>query len=56
MPIGAHSFMIGKVQGGWIRQEVQDTDGKIDIFKARVIKDFKYPQPLYVLPGEVVEG
>ena len=27
-----------------------------DIFKARVMKDFKYPEPLYVLPGEVVEG
>ena len=46
----------GTVAGGWIRQSALDTDGKINIFKARVIKDFKYPQPLYVLPGEVVEG
>ena len=56
VPIGYHSFLIGEVQGGWIREEFQDTDGKIDIFKARVMKDFKYPKPLYVLPGEVVEG
>ncbi len=54
--IGAHCFMIGKVVGGWIKEQFLDTDGKIDIFKARVIKDFKYPKPLYVLPGEVIEG
>jgi flavin reductase (DIM6/NTAB) family NADH-FMN oxidoreductase RutF len=54
--VGGHSFMIGKVSGGWIREDCRDTDGKIDIFKARVMKDFKYPKPLYVLPGEVVEG
>lgn len=54
--IGYHSFMIGRVSGGWIRESCLDADGKIDIFKARVIKDFKYPKPLYVLPGEVVEG
>jgi len=54
--IGVHSFLIGKVVGGWIRESALDSDGKIDIFKARVIKDFKYPKPLYVLPGEVVEG
>lgn len=56
VPIGYHSFMIGKVVGGWIKEEFLDADGKIDIFKARVVKDFKYPMPLYVLPGEVVEG
>ena len=33
-----------------------DLDGKIDIFKAKVFKDFKYPKPLYVLPGEIIEG
>ena len=56
VPIGHHNFIIGSVKGGWIREEFLDTDGKIDIFKARVVKDFKYPKPLYVLPGEVVEG
>lgn len=56
VPIGYHSFMIGKVSGGWIKEELLDADGGIDIFKARVIKDFKYPKPLYMLPGEVVEG
>lgn len=56
VPVGGHSFMIGRVTGGWIKEEFLDADGKIDIFKAGVFKDFKYPQPLYVLPGEVLEG
>jgi len=56
VPIGGHSFLIGKATGGWIREDCLDDDGKINIFKARVFKDFKYPQPLYVLPGEVIEG
>ncbi len=54
--IGTHSLMIGECTGGWIREEFRDEDGGIDIFKARVIKDFKYPKPLYMLPGEVIEG
>ena len=54
--VGGHSFMIGAVSAGWIKEEFLDADGRIDIFKARVFKDFKYPKPLYVLPGEVVEG
>jgi flavin reductase (DIM6/NTAB) family NADH-FMN oxidoreductase RutF len=54
--IGHHNFLIGECTGGWIKEKFRDTDGKIDIFAARVIKDFKYPKPLYVLPGEVVEG
>ena len=56
VPIAGHSFLVGKVLGGWIRDDCLDSDGKIDIFAARVVKDFKYPKPLYVLPGEVVEG
>jgi flavin reductase (DIM6/NTAB) family NADH-FMN oxidoreductase RutF len=56
LPIGTHNFVIGQVAGGWIREDCLDTDGKIDIFKARVIKDFKYPRPVYMTPGEVVEG
>lgn len=56
VPIGHHSFMIGECAGGWIKREYRDEDGRIDIFAARVVKDFKYPKPLYVLPGEVVEG
>ena len=54
--IGGHALLIGKVAGGWARAECLDPDGRLNIFKARVMKDFKYPQPLYVLPGEVVEG
>ena len=56
LSMGGHNFMIGKVTGGWIREDVLDTDGKIDIFKAQVMKDFKYPKPLYVVPGKIVEG
>lgn len=56
IPVGRHSLIIGRVFGGWIKEEFLDPDGKIDIFKARVIKDFKYPEPLYVLPGEVLRG
>ncbi len=56
IPIGGHSLMIGKAVGGWIRKSVLDEDGKIDIFKARVVKDFKYPKPLYMLPGDVIQG
>ena len=54
--IGHHSFIIGKVKAGWIKRDCLDTDGKIDILKARVIKDFKYPKPVYMTPGPVVEG
>jgi flavin reductase (DIM6/NTAB) family NADH-FMN oxidoreductase RutF len=54
--VGEHSFIIGRVTGGWIRKDVLDPDGRINIFKARVMKDFKYPEPLYVLPGEVISG
>lgn len=54
--IGHHSFMIGKVVGGWIKEDVLDADGGIDIFKARVFHDFKYPEPLYCLAGEVIRG
>ncbi|MFP4176795.1 MAG: flavin reductase family protein [Planctomycetota bacterium] len=56
IPIGHHSFLIGECVGGWIKEEYLDDDGKIDIFAAEVIKDFKYPKPLYVLPGKVIEG
>ena len=48
--------MIGNVTGGWARAELLDEDGKLDLWKARVIRSFKYPAPLYHLPGEVIEG
>ncbi len=56
VPIGHHNFVIGEVKGGWIKEEFLDSDSKIDIFKAQVFKDFKYPEPLYVLPGKVING
>ena len=54
--IGHHNFVIGRVRGGWIKEEFLDSDDKIDIFRAKVFKGFKYPKPLYVLPGEIIEG
>ena len=56
VPISDHHFLIGRVMGGWIREEFLDPDGRINIFKARTFTVFKYPQPLYVLAGEVIEG
>lgn len=56
LPVGEHGLIVGKVVGGWIRETALDSDGAIDIFRARVLKDFKYPEPLYVLPGKVVKG
>jgi flavin reductase (DIM6/NTAB) family NADH-FMN oxidoreductase RutF len=54
--VGHHSLMIGKCRAGWVREEFVGEDGKLDIFKARVLRSFKYPLPLYHLPGEIIEG
>ena len=56
VPVASHHFVIGTCVAGWIREEYLDADGKLDIFKARIFKDHKYPKPLYVTPGEVIEG
>jgi flavin reductase (DIM6/NTAB) family NADH-FMN oxidoreductase RutF len=56
VPVADHSFMIGTVVGGWIQERFLDPEGRLDIFKAKVFKDFKYPLPYYVLPGDVAEG
>jgi flavin reductase (DIM6/NTAB) family NADH-FMN oxidoreductase RutF len=54
--VGHHSFMMGRCRAGWAREEFLGEDGKLDIFKAKVLRSFKYPLPLYHLPGEIVEG
>jgi flavin reductase (DIM6/NTAB) family NADH-FMN oxidoreductase RutF len=56
VPVARHHFMIGRVLGGWIRSEVCDAGGDMDVHKANVLKDFRYPEPLYMLPGEIVDG
>mgnify|MGYP000979518142 FL=1 len=56
VPIGRHHFMVGVIKAGWIRTSCLDADGRIDIHRARVMKDFKYPAAVYVLPGEIVQG
>ncbi len=54
--IGHHDFIVGEIVGGWIKKAFLDDDGRINIFKARVFKDFKYPKPVYALFGETIEG
>jgi flavin reductase (DIM6/NTAB) family NADH-FMN oxidoreductase RutF len=56
LPTGSHTFIVAKVTGGWIKNFAMTEEGRLDIFKGRVFKDFCYPKPLYVLPGEVVQG
>lgn len=54
--LGSHTFVIGKVKGGWIKKDAVTAEGRLDIFKGKVFKDFCYPKPLYILAGEIVEG
>ena len=56
LPTGSHNLIIGKVSGGWIKSFAMSEDGRLDIFKAKVFKDFCYPKPLYVLAGEIIKG
>jgi len=52
----AYACVFAAELGRWIREEFLDEDRRINIFKARVFKDYKHPQPLYVPPGEVIHG
>ena len=56
VPVSSHDFIMGRVIGGWIRETAVTEQGRLDIFKGRIFKDFCYPEPFYVLPGEVIEG
>jgi len=55
LEIGYHSFVVGEVQCGWVREEFLDSEGYPDLVKARVLHDIKYPREIYLLFGEVVE-
>ncbi|AQQ70159.1 Flavin reductase like domain protein [Limihaloglobus sulfuriphilus] len=56
VPVSSHDFFIGEVTGGWIKQDFVTDKGRLDVFKSRVFKDFCYPEPYYVLAGEIIEG
>lgn len=53
--IGSHSFVIGDIVGGSAREEFIDDEGYFDVLSARVIHCYKYPKPLYLTFGEVIE-
>ena len=54
--IGSHSFLIGEALAGWAKQDLLDESGRLDLWKAKVLRSFKYPEPLYHLAGAVVRG
>ena len=38
------------------REDLIDDEGYFDVVKARVLHGYKYPKPLYLLFGEVIEA
>jgi len=50
--IGHHNFVIGEVLCGHLGEEFVDTDGGIDVVKARVCYGVRYPDPVYAVLGE----
>ncbi len=55
LEIGYHSFVVAEVECGWVREELLDSDGYLDLIKAKVLHNIKYPRELYLLFGKVVE-
>ena len=55
LKIGYHSFVVGKVVCGHLDRRFVDKDGSIDVVKARVAYDIRYPDPVYAALGQVVE-
>ena len=53
LEIGYHSFVIGEVLCGHLAENLVDSDGAIDVVKARVAFDIRYPEPVYAVLGEV---
>lgn len=50
--IGHHIFVMGKALCGHLEEEFQDKDGAIDVVKARVPFNIRYPEPLYSILGQ----
>jgi len=50
--IGYHSLVIGKVLCGHLEEEFLDKDGSIDVIKAKVPFNIRYPEPIYAILGD----
>ncbi|MCM8760500.1 MAG: flavin reductase family protein [Candidatus Omnitrophica bacterium] len=49
MEIGYHSFVVGKCLVGYIEEDFIDIDGGLDVVKAEVIYNIRYPEPVYAV-------
>ncbi|MCM8830401.1 MAG: flavin reductase family protein [Candidatus Omnitrophica bacterium] len=47
MEIGYHTFVVGKCLVGYIEEDFIDIDGGLDVVKAEVIYNIRYPEPVY---------
>lgn len=52
LEIGYHSFVVGKVLCGHLLESLEDDDGSIDVVKARLPFNVRYPDPLYATLAE----
>lgn len=49
IPIGYYSFIIGRCLVGYVEEEFIDKDGGLDVVKAQVIYNIRYPEPFYAV-------
>jgi len=49
MEIGYHTLIIGKCLVGYIEEDFIDRDGGLDVVKAEVIFNIRYPEPVYAV-------
>ncbi|MFH0963240.1 MAG: flavin reductase family protein [Planctomycetota bacterium] len=56
LEIGYHSFVVGRILGGSVREDLVDDEGYFDVLKAQVLHGYKYPKPFYLLFGDIVEA
>lgn len=49
MEIGYYSFVVGKCLLGYIEKDFIDKDGGLDVVKAEVIFNIRYPEPFYAV-------
>ena len=50
--IGHHALIVGKVICGHLDEDCVDSDGSIDVVKAKVPFGIRYPEPVYAVLGE----
>ena len=53
LEIGYHNFVVGEVLCGHLREDLVDSDGFIDVVKARVAFGIRYPEPVFAVLGQV---